>query len=151
MTLDEFMAAADKSDLYHIGANDGFLMVVHPDEYKGALEEANAKAKENMLKQVKENIGILKAAVNATRLFADSKMMIQWIAAKDIKTSNEAKEVAEKRLLSAANRMIEFAPIENREVKEVYERIGEGFAVIIEGTEHGAYWDRKEWDDKHRK
>lgn len=151
MTLDDFMAAADKNDIYHIGAKDGFVMVVRPDEYKDALEEANAKAKEALIKQCKENIGILKAAVTSTRLFSDNKMTIQFLFAKDIETSNKAKEAAEKRLLSAVNKMIEYSPIETREVKEVYERVGEGFAVIIDGSEHGTYWDRKEWDDKHRK
>lgn len=151
MTLDEFMAAADEKDIYHIGSKDGFVMVVRPDEYKDAVAEANKKAKETMMKLYKEHIGTMLAATTATKLFGDNKITIQLVFTKDIEASNKAKEKAERKLLNIAEKMIEYVPMETREVQDVYERIGGGFVVIIDGNEHGAYWDRQEWEKRHDK
>lgn len=49
-------------------------------------------------------------------------------------------------ILSNVTYLHDFTPVIDREVKEAYKRIqGDGIVVIVDGTEFGLYWDRKEY------
>ena len=149
MTVNEFMETADESTLYHIGSNDGFIMVVYPAEYRQIVDGLNKAIVQEMADMLIKDVKILNTKYVETVTFSDEKLTMTY-------RFNERTEATEKRKIRAfdsanANikKWLEFEPIGDREIIEVNKRVNGGFAVIVPGSEHGKYWDREEWEREH--
>ena len=136
MTLREYLEKADADTIIHIGSGNSFFFVGPKEEFDpentDAFFKSEAKRRcENYVKCISRSL---------ERVFSDG-------------LKEEAKQQSHRRIkehlqpiLSNVTYLHDFIPVIEREIKEIYKRIqGDGIIVIVEGTEFGPYWDRKEY------
>ena len=142
MTLKEYLEKADRETILHIGAGNSFFFVGPKGEFKS--EDIDTFFKDNAKRRCENYVKCISRSLE--RVFNDGleeKMKQQ--------SHRRIKEHLQP-ILSNVTYLHDFAPVIDREVKEVYKRIqDDGIVVIIEGTEFGPYWDRKEYLEDREK
>ena len=142
MTLREYLEKADAEEILHIGAANSFFFVGPKGEFNpehiDAFFKGEAKRRcENYVKYISRSL---------ERVFNDG------LEEKTKQSSHRRIKEHLQPILSNVTYLHDFTPVAEREVKEIYKRIqGDGIVVIVDGTEFGPYWDRKEYLDCHEK
>ena len=142
MTLREYLEKADAEEILHIGAGNSFFFVGPKEEFDPETIDAffkdEAKRRcENYVKYISRSL---------ERVFNDG------LEEKTKQSSHRRIKEHLQPILSNVTYLHDFIPVIEREVKETYKRLqGDGIVVIVEGTEFGPYWDRKEYLDCHEK
>ncbi len=142
MTLKEYLEKADEEIILHIGSGNSFFFVGPKTEFKPDDIDTFFKSKakrlcENYVKCISRSL---------ERVFGDG------LEEKTRQQSHRRIKYHLQLILSNVTYLHDFTPVAEREVKETYKRLqGDGVVVIVDGTEFGPYWDRKECLDCHEK
>lgn len=136
MTLQEYLEKANAEEILHIGAGNSFFFVGPKDEFKpediDTFFKGEAKQRcENYVKYISRSL---------ERVFSDG------LEEETKRSSHRRIKKHLQPILSNVTYLHDFTPVIKREVKETYKRLqGDGIVVIVDGTEFGPYWDRKEY------
>lgn len=136
MTLKEYLEKADTEIILHIGSGNSFFFVGPKDEFKP--EDIDTFFKDEAKRRCENYVKCISWSLE--RVFNDG------LKEKTKQSSHRRIKEYLQPILSNVTYLHDFAPVIEREVKEVYKRIqGDGIVVIVEGTEFGPCWDRKEY------
>ena len=136
MTLREYLEKADADTILHIGAGNSFFFVGPKDEFKP--EDIDAFFKDEAKRRCENYVQYISRSLE--RVFSDG------LEEKTKQSSHRRIKEHLQPILSNVTYLHDFTPVIDREVKEAYKRIqGDGIVVIVEGTEFGLDWDRKEY------
>lgn len=136
MTLREYLEKADADTILHIGAGYSFFFVgpkeeLNPEDIDTFFKDEAKCRCENYVKCISRSL---------ERVFSDGS------EEKTKQSSHRRIKEHLQPILSNVTYLHDFTPVSEREVKETYKRLqGDGIVVIVEGTELGLYWDRKEY------
>lgn len=136
MTLKEYLERADGEAILHIGAGNSFFFVGPKGEFKP--EDIDTFFKDEAKRRCENYVKYISRSLE--RVFSDG------LEEKTKQSSHRRIKEHLQPILSNVTYLHDFTPVIDREVKEAYKRIqGDGIVVIVEGTEFGPYWDRKEY------
>lgn len=142
MTLREYLEKADEEIILHIGAGNSFFFVGPKEEFKP--EDIDAFFKDKAKRQCEDYVKCISRSLE--RVFNDG------LEEKTKQSSYRRIKEHLQPILSNVTYLHDFNPVIEREVKEIYKRLqGDGIVVIVEGTEFGPYWDRKEYLEHREK
>lgn len=142
MTLREYLEKADADTILHIGSRNSFFFVGPKEEFDPENIDAFFKGEakrlcEDYVKRISRSL---------ERVFSDG------LEEKTKQSSHRRIKEHLQPILSNITYLHDFTPVIDREVKEAYKRIqGDGIVVIVDGTEFGLYWDRKEYLEHREK
>lgn len=142
MTLKEYLEKADADTILHIGAGNSFFFVGPKGEFKPEDIDTFFKDKakrlcENYVKYISRSL---------------ERVLSDGLEEKTKQSSYRRIKENLRPILSNVTYLHDFTPVSEREVKETYKRLqGDGIVVIVDGTEFGLYWDRKEYLEDREK
>lgn len=136
MTLKEYLEEADADAILHIRAGYSFFFVGPKGEFKP--EDIDTFFKDEAKRRCENYVKYISRSLE--RVFSDG------LEEKTKQSSYRRIKENLRPILSNVTYLHDFTSVSEREVKETYKRLqGDGIVVIVEGTELGLYWDRKEY------
>lgn len=136
MTLREYLEKADAEEILHIGSGNSFFFVGPKGEFKP--EDIDTFFKDEAKRRCENYAKCISRSLE--RVFSDG------LEEKAKQSSHRRIKEHLQPILSNVTYLHDFTPVIKREVKETYKRLqDDGIVVIVEGTEFGLYWDRKEY------
>lgn len=142
MTLQEYLEKANAEEILHIGAGNSFFFVGPKDEFKP--EDIDTFFKDEAKRRCEDYVKYISRSLE--RVFSDG------LEEKTKQSSYRRIKENLRPILSNVTYLHNFTPVIEREVKEAHKRIqGDGIIVIVDGTEFGLYWDRKEYLEDREK
>lgn len=142
MTLKEYLERADGEAILHIGAGNSFFFVGPKGEFKP--EDIDTFFKDEAKRRCENYVKYISRSLE--RVFGDG------LEEKTKQSSHRRIKEHLQPILSNVTYLHDFTPVIDREVKEAYKRLqGDGIVVIVDGTEFGLYWDRKEYLEDREK
>lgn len=142
MTLREYLEKADADTILHIGSGNSFFFVGPKGEFKP--EDIDTFFKDKAKRLCENYVKCISRSLE--RVFSDG------LEEKMKQSSHRRIKEHLRLILSNVTYLHDFTPVIKREVKETYKRLqGDGIVVIVDGTEFGLYWDRKEYLEHREK
>lgn len=134
--MKEYLEKADADTILHIGAGNSLFFVGPKGEFKP--EDIDTFFKDEAKRRCENYVKYISRSLE--RVFSDC------LEEKTKQSSYRRIKENLRPILSNVTYLHDFTPVSEREVKETYKRLqGDGIVVIVEGTELGLYWDRKEY------
>lgn len=155
MTLYEFMEnKADDDTVYCIGAKDAYLFCTKKEDFDQKAKYWEHEIIEGWTETMKRHIYKAAHKLSLTQTHSDNVLVMGYVLQKDIQIHEDERKAGIDNTMRLLNRIAGFTRFGDREVKDVYDRQEKGTkAILIEGTEHGDFWDYKEytkWEEEQK-